>query len=117
MLSHTLSPGICAVKPKNYKERESQDFEIPDDTMHPVNLDSDDKGRRIAVYTHKSIDKCTIQIKPELSFNEASLLEIKLRGGDILLFGCFYRSPTATEYSDHNNVNLNNLLRTIYNKK
>ena len=51
------------------------------------------------------------------AFEEACLLEIKLRGGDTLLFACFYRSPTPTEMSDDNNTKLNNLLRSISRKK
>ena len=49
-------------------------------------------------------------------FKEACLLEIRLRGGDILLFGCFYRSPTPTSDSIENNENLNRLLKTICTK-
>ena len=35
-----------------------------------------------------------IHIKPNLSFQEACLLEMRLRGGDLMLFGCIYRSPS-----------------------
>ena len=38
-------------------------------------------------------------------------------GGDILLFGCLYRSPTPSSISEDNNVNLNILLRSISMRK
>ena len=58
-----------------------------------------------------------MQIQPGLSYDEVCLLEIRLRGGDILLFGCFYRSPTPTSMSEQNNGNLHKLLRSISRKK
>ena len=85
-------------------------------TIHPVNLDLSSCGREIAIFTHTSIEKSSIQIQPELAFEEACLLEIKLRGGDTLLFARFYRSLTPTEKSDDNNTKLNNLLRSISRK-
>ena len=89
--------AISEVKPKNVKnigiiedkDRDLLDYDIPDYTLHPVNLEPNSNGRGIAVFTHSSIEKSTIQIQPDLSFEEACLLEIKLRGGDNLLFGCF----------------------------
>ena len=44
-------------------------------------------------------------------------LEIRLRGGDTLIFGCFYRSPTPTINSEGNNEKLNSLLRSVSRKK
>ena len=108
--------AVSEVKPKNTVERETLDYCIPDYSLHPINLDSH-VGRGIAIYTHTSMDKSTVQINPEVQFNEVCLLEIKLRGGDAMLFGCFYRSPTATEHSEENNNNLNNLLRKLCGKK
>ena len=35
-------------------------------------------------------DKSVVQITPDENFEETCLLEIGLRGGDLLLFGCFY---------------------------
>ena len=107
--------AICEVKPKNSKERAEQDYIIPGYSFHPLNLDSD-TGRGVVIYTHSSLDKSVIQVIPELGFEEACLLEIRLRGGDSLLFGCFYRSPTPTSTSDKNNDNLNHLLRRISDK-
>ena len=68
------------------------------------------------MHTHNSIEKSAIQIKPELRFAELCLLGIKLRSGGIMIFGCFYRSPTPSEKSEENNDNLNNLLRCISRK-
>ena len=116
-LSEREQPFIVAVsemKPKNSKEREMLDYNIPDYSTHPVNLDpSINTGRGIAVYTHNSIEKSAIQIKVEARFEKVCLLEIRLRGGDNMIFGCFYRSPTPSEKSKENNDNLNNLLRYI----
>ena len=51
-----------------------------------------------------------------LSFEEVCLLEIKLRGGDLMIFGCVYRSPTYSSTSDKNNKDLNRLLNTVSQK-
>ena len=84
-------------------------------TINPFNIETN-TGRGIIIYTHDSLEKSTIQIKSELNFEEACLLEIRLRGGDILLFGCIYRSPTPSLESNSNNENQNRLLRMIYQK-
>ena len=108
--------AVCEVKPKNSGDgRQLLDYSIPGYSLHPVNLE-DDTGRGIAVFTHESIDKSAIQIKPELEFEEACLLEIRLRGGDLMCFGCLYRSPTPSKTSSDNNDSLNNLLRCIREK-
>ena len=73
------------MKPKNPKEYEIQDYDIPYFTIHPINLDLSSCGRGIAIFTHTSIEKSSIQIQPGLAFEEICLLEIKLRGGDTLL--------------------------------
>ena len=75
-----------------------------------------DKGRYVIIYTHESLCKSTIKIEVNNKFEEACLLEIRLRGGDVLLFGCIYRSPTSTPETTENNENLNNLLRSISDK-
>ena len=108
--------AICEMKPKNSQDRTTKDYEIPNYTLHPVNL-FNDEGRGIAVYTHQTLDKSTIQIKSNQNFEEACLLEIKLRGGDTLLFGCCYRSPTPTDSSNANNDSLNRLLKCVSLKK
>ena len=91
--------AICEMKPKIQKEHLTPyDYAIPGYTLHPANLDND-KGRGVAVYTHDAIDKFVLQIKPDLRFEEACLLEVRLGGGDLLLFGCIYRSPTSSSDS------------------
>ena len=107
--------GVSEVKPKNAKERVQPDYEIPGYSLHPVNLEQE-VGRGVAVYTHKSIEKSVVQITSHEKFEEASIVEIRLRGGDMLLFGCLYRSPTVTISSDENNDNLNNLIQYITKK-
>ena len=111
-----LIVAVCEVKPKTAKERTLKDYEIPNYSLHPVNLNNS-TGRGIAVYTHSSIDKSIVQIKPNLNFEEVCLLEVRLRGGDCLLFGSFYRSPTTTSTSNQNNEQLNRLLEIISKKK
>ena len=55
------------MKPTNSKEYEFQDYDIQDYTIHPVNLDLSSCGRGIAIFTHTSIEKSSIQIQPELA--------------------------------------------------
>ena len=75
-----------------------------------MNLDND-VGRGIALYSHASIDRSMIQVKSEITFEEACMLEVRLPGGDTLLLGCCYRSPTKTAASGENNNKLNKFLR------
>ena len=108
--------GVCEMKPKNKKKQYAQaDYDIPDYTLHHVHLDSD-LGRGVAVYTHTSFDKSAVQIEPDLQYEEACILEVRLRGGDLLLFACIYRSPTHTDISEANNNRLNSLVQCISNK-
>ena len=109
-----LVVAICEVKPKNSQER--HDYDLPFFSLHPVNI-HDPIGRGIAVYTHSSLDQSVVQINSNLGFQEACLLEIKLRGGDLMLFGCMYRSPSLSSTSDKNNKCLNRLLQNIANTK
>lgn len=60
-------------------------------------------------YTLK-IDKSVMQINPYSKFEEACLIEIRLRGGDLILFGCVYRSHSFIMSSDENNKNLNDVV-------
>ena len=106
--------AVCEVKPKNSQER--HDYEIPGFSLHHTNL-HESTGRGIAVYTHSSLDQSVVQIKSDLGFQEACLLEIKLRGGDLMLFGCICRSPTQSDTSGRNNDILNRLLLNITNTK
>ena len=108
--------AICEVKPKNASDRNLKDFEIPNFTIHPVNLEKE-TGRGIALYIHSSLEKSAIHLIPSHGFEEVCLVEIRLRKGDILLFGCCYRSPTATDQSANNNRELNRLLKSISLKK
>ena len=107
--------AICEVKPKNYNDRTLLDYQIPGYAIHPLNLDSNN-GRGMAVYIHDTLENSVIDIKSDITFSEVCLLEVKLRGGDKLLFGSFYRSPTPTELSEENNNNLNKLLTNISSK-
>ena len=115
----TEKPMIIAVseiKPKNGGEFSEADYKIDGYTINPVNVEPATGGRGMIVYTHNSLDKSTVQLSPIASFEEACLLEIRLRGNDTLLFGCVYRSPTAGPDANKNNENLNRMMRTIYAK-
>ena len=97
-IENPLLVAVSEVKLKNSRDRTMIDYEIPNYTLHSINLDKD-IGRGMAVYTHLSIDKSISDIKPGIQFEELCLLELKLRGCDTLLFGSFYRSPTKTTTS------------------
>ena len=112
--------AVSEVKSKNAKKGNKMtetDYNIEGYTINPTNMEtSSNTGRDIMIYTHSSLDKSTVQIKMENEFEEACILEIRLRGGGTLLLGCIYRSPTVTQVSAANNENLNHLLKTICNK-
>ena len=111
-----LIVAVCEIKPKNGKERTIKDYEIPNFNLHSTNLDNN-IGRGIAIYTHNSISKSLVQIMPDSIFQEVCLIEMRLRGGDLFLFGCIYRSPTVTSNSSANNAYLNKLLNIACLKK
>ena len=69
--------AACEVNTKNSKDRCLLDYDIPNFTLHPVNLDND-VGRGIALYPHASIDRSVIQVKSEITFEEACMLEVVL---------------------------------------
>ena len=92
-----------------------QDYEIPNYSLHHVNLDTE-VGRGLAIYSHSSLANSINQIDLNLSFEEVCLLEVCLRGGDVLLLGSCYRSPAQTPTSDGNNEKLHRLLRTVCKK-
>ena len=111
-----LIVAVCEVKQKNPAECSVMDYDIPGYSIYPINLDND-TGRGIAIYSKDALEKSAIQIDSDSSFEEVCLIEVRLRGGDILLFGCVYRSPTSSEYSEQNNDKLNSLLMSVANKK
>ena len=107
--------AVSEVKPKNGKEMTGTDYSIDGYTINPLNLDNT-TGRGIIIYTHHSLDKSVVEVKVTNSFEEACLIELRLRNGDALLFGCIYRSPTRTGESAENNENLNKLLLELCTK-
>ena len=109
--------AISEINPKNGKVRDALDYNIPGYSMHVPMTDASSSGRGIIVYTHDSIEKSIVDIKPAISFNEVVLLEIRLRGGDRMIFGCFYRSPTISSTSKTNTDDLNKLLINLCAKK
>ena len=92
------------------------DYNIPGYSIHPINLDNK-IGRGLAVYSKDELDKSVIQIDGESSFEEICPLEIRLHGGDLLLFGCVcIEVQTISESSELNNEKLNELLKSIATK-
>ena len=109
--------AISEAKLKNStKERVIEDYQNPNYSLHPANL-TNNIGRGMAIYTHTSLDKSVVEIKLGPKFEETVILEIRLRGGDVLLFCCCYRSPTFSETSGENNDKLNKFLKIISTKK
>ena len=108
--------AVSEVNPKNGKDMAEADYSIDGYSIHPVNLDKPESGRGIVIYTHNSIDKSVIKLQTTNAFEESCLLEVRLRNGDFLLFGCIYRSPTQTSSSTENNDHLNTLLRSLCSK-
>ena len=111
-------PKLSELKKSIHRERpliiakfQGKNFTRFQNSLHTVNLDSK-IGRGVAVYTHNSLDKPVVKIK----FRGSVSLELRLRGGDLLLLGCFYRSNTLTSTPNKNNENLNKLLQCISNK-
>ena len=80
--------AVCEMKPKNASERTLQDYNIPDYTIYPVNLDKG-IGRGLAIYAHSSITNAISEIKVDQEFKEFCIIEVKLHNKDNLLFGCF----------------------------
>ena len=86
--------AITEAKPKNC----NKDYELENYSLHPINLENN-KGRGIAVYIHKSLEKSCADITAAVDFDECCLIEVRLRGGDLMLFACCYRSPTQSNTS------------------
>jgi len=104
------------MKSKVKSNRTLNDYVIPNYELHQTNLDAT-TGRGVAIYTHSSIQHNVIKLEINHDFNESCLLQIKLCNNDTLLFGCFYRSPTTNAYSEDNNNNLNQLIKTLCSGK
>ena len=85
-------------------------------SIFTTNIDST-SGRGIVILVHSSISHLVIQVAPVIQFEEACLLEIKLKGSDVTLFGCIYRNPTQTSGLDENNNNLNVLVYRLSDNK
>ena len=78
------------------KDRLLMDYELENYSLHPLNLQNSDRGRGIAIYPHKSLEKSVADVTTSIEFQECCLIEVRLRGGDLLLFACCYRSPTVS---------------------
>ena len=81
--------AISEVKLKNSnKTFQDKDFTIPNYNFHSINLDNNTR-RGI-------VNKSVTQISLDENFDEVCALEMRLRGGDKLIFCCCYKNPTTT---------------------
>lgn len=108
--------AICEVNSKNGKPRAEEEYRIPGYALYYVNLNTE-KQRGIIVFVKEELSNSVLQIYSTVKFEEACILEIKLRGGDTLLFCCCYRSPTPSETSDTNNNKLLELIQSLSKKR
>ena len=73
--------AVSEIKSKNASKKSMlQDYEIPNYSLHHVNLDTE-VGRGLAIYSHSSLANSINQLDLDLSFEEVCLLEVRLRGG------------------------------------
>ena len=108
--------AICEVKPKHGHERLAQEFAVDGFEQHPTNMDSKN-GRGIIVLTHSSISHLALQIKPTINPQEVCILEIQLKGNDLMAFCCIYRSPSPGPDYQENNRSLNQFLKNVCTNK
>jgi len=112
---HQEKPMLVVVSEVKNKSSAKQlvieDFQMPNFTLHPVNL-TNNVGRGVAVHSHKSIDKSTVEL-----IAPPKLEEIRLQGGDVMLFCCCYCSLTPSYTSADNNEKMNGRMDTISNKR
>ena len=108
--------AVCEVNSKHAGQKAQPEFDIPGYFPYHVNLDQN-KLRGIIVYVKNELNSSVLEIHPQVKYQEVCTLEIRLRGGDTLLFACCYRSPTPTETSDSNNAKLLELLVNLSKKK
>ena len=104
--------AITEVKLKNGDDRKEQDYSLKNFLLYSTNI-GHEKGRGIIILIHISIASSVLQIQPLTEYEEACLLEVKLNKKDVMIFGCFYRSPTKSISSENNNINLNILVNTL----
>ena len=108
--------AVCEMKPKSGSARTVMDYHIKDYSLYSVNIENK-TGRGIGVYVHLSIINHVSAVNFHQNFQEACMLEIRLKERNKLLFGCIYRSPTSNNTSEENNDNLNRLLTYIAQQK
>ena len=75
------------------------------------NNKENDVGKGQAIYVQKEI--VVKQVYSDVTFEEVTLLEMKLKGRDKLIIVLVYRSPSSTE---ENNIKLNKLIADIFRK-
>ena len=109
-----LIVAICEVKSKGRKERKTIEYKIEGYNMYPVNIETSNR-RSIIVYIKNEINGSIASI--DVNFVEAVMLEVKLKGGDTLLFSCIYHSPTQNEQYVKNAENFNKLITSVDKNK
>ena len=109
-----LFVAVCEINPKNNNNVNAIEYMIPGYTLRHVNI-GEGSGRGTAIFTKNELNPSISEVKTE--FNEAVVLEVKLRSGDYLCFSCIYRSPTNSPDTATNCCRLNQLIKDISRNK
>ena len=107
--------AVTEVKSKHSIDKQfPAEFSIDDtgDYDSPLHRNiTNDTGRGILLYTHKSLKAKEVEMQTE--FQESMFAEIKLNNRDKLLVGCIYRSESGSE---DNNMKLRVVIREAVSK-
>lgn len=120
MQSRNVKPhliAICEVKSKVGALREPHEYEFEEYKLVNHENITSKKGRGIIILAHNSIKHLIVGVKSATEFDESCIIEIRLCGRDVLVFGCLYRSPTNNNHSEENNDKLNELIKSIASEK
>ena len=92
--------AICKVKPKHGGLRELHELELEHYKCVSHTNMTTDIGRGITILAHSSIKHLVTDVSQSMNhvnFNEASTVEIRLSGNNLLVFSRIYRSPTNND--------------------
>ena len=101
--------GIVEVKSKNSNDLpQLSEFSLKGYDIHYVNVDKV-YGRGVILYTASWLNASPYTTSD--SCLESLWVTVRLSGGDRLIIGCIYRSPSS---SAENNEKINNQIRSVY---
>lgn len=92
---------ITEVIPKNYLHPVQEcEIQLEDFDLHmPIQRSKDSRG--VLIYTRKSLRATPSAINNIIKGDEQIWCEVPLKGGDRLLVGCVYRSPSCDAENNH----------------